>query len=48
MDYAAANTIRKINDKLENWVDTIEIQNPFSTFIMDYLTIKEPYTALGM
>jgi len=47
MDYAAMNNLRKLNDKLEHWVDYVEIVNPFSTFIMDYLTIKEPFTALG-
>ena len=47
MDYAAMNTLRKANDKLEDWVDTVEIVNPFSTFIMDYVTIKEPFTPLG-
>ncbi|MFZ2255897.1 MAG: hypothetical protein WAW59_02270 [Patescibacteria group bacterium] len=47
MDYAAMNNLRKLNDKLEQWVDYVEIVNPFSTFIMDYLTIKEPFTPLG-
>lgn len=26
MDYAAMNSLRKINDKMEGWVDSAEVQ----------------------
>lgn len=44
MDYTAMNTLRQANDKLEKWVDSIEIVDPSPVVIMDYLTIKEPFT----
>ncbi len=42
MDYAAMNTLRKVNDKLEEYIDAQEVGLGFLLVPYDNLTIKEP------
>lgn len=52
MDYSAMNTLRKINNKLEDWVDNVDFAwpagNTFPVAIFDYLTIREPDPGLNV